>query len=127
MNPDSTSEPSNRRNLYKHAATFCVLAPFIGYAVSFGSVRYLMTHHSQNRLGAIIHVALEMAPFIFGILGFIFGIIALSGIRRNGAKGILGKVLVGFLIFLLVSVIASQNFREALVEISWQPPAILAQ
>jgi hypothetical protein len=127
MKPVPSSVFQKQKNIYQHAATFCLLAPFIGYAITFCTLRYLLTHLPQSRLEAVIHVLLEMAPVIVGCLGFVFGIIALFGIRRHGSAGILWKALAGFLIFLVVGILASQSFHEALVEISWQPPTILAQ
>ena len=127
MNPDEPPVLPKFNTFYHHAATFCLLAPFIGYAVLICLLGYLTTHRPQSHLGAIIHVVIQEAPLVFGFAGFIFGIVALLGIRRHGAAGILGKVLAGFLIFLLVGILASQGFHDALVEISWQPPSMLAQ
>ncbi len=127
MNPDNPQVLPKRKTFFHYAATFCLLAPFIGYAVLMCLLGYLATHLPQSHLGAIIHVVIGEAPLVFGFLGFIFGIVALCGIRRHGAGGILGQVLVGFFFFFLTGILASQTIHDNLVEISWQPPTMLAQ
>ena len=52
------------------------------------------------------------------LLGFIFGIMALSGIRRHGKKGILGRAIAGLCIngILIVFMIASIPMYKKMAE-----------
>ena len=128
MKPDASSAPAKRKSFYHHAATFCLLSPFLGFFLyaSYWPL-YRADHLPQSRADAIVDVALNEAVLVIGIPGFILGLIALYGMRHCGPKGILAKALAGFLFLILMGLPASQEIHQQLVELSWQPPSLLAQ
>ena len=127
MNPVSSGEVPKRKNFYQHAATFGLWAPIVGCAVLWFSPFYFSTHRPQTHMAAMVHGAVQMGSLNLGFFGVCSGLVALCGIGRHGVTGILGKVLAGFFIFILFAIPASEIWHRSLVEMAWQPPAMLAQ
>ncbi len=128
MNPDDSPVLPRRKTLYHHAATVCLLSPLIGFSLRASYwFLYRVNHLPQSRTGAIVDVVFSEAVLVVGIPGFVLGLIALFGMRRCGPKGILAKVLAGFLMILLMGIPAPQGIHDELVEIAWQPPSMLAK
>jgi lipopolysaccharide export LptBFGC system permease protein LptF len=87
-------------------------------------------------------VIIELIALLLIIVGLVFGVIALSGIRKHGSKGILAPAIVGIIINGLLLFIFITNFLAAraralghnsaapppvIVMIMSQPPAPAAQ
>ena len=128
MNPDASSVLPERKSFYHRAATFCLWLPLVGcvLSVSYWPL-YRANHLPQSQAGAIVDVAFKEAALVLGVLGCVFGLFALFGLRHYGPKRILAKVTAGFLIFLLTGIVPLFSIRCDLVEIAWRPPAKLAQ
>ena len=116
-----------KKKFLQCAATFGLWAPIVGCAVLTFSPIYFSTHLPQTHMAAIAHGAVQIGSLILGFLGVCSGLVALCGIRHHGVTGILGKALGGFFILILLAIPALANWHRSLVEMAWQPPAMLAQ
>src|SRR5882724_4326266 len=83
-----------QRNKFNELARASWIAPLIGIALNLMMVSAQVPPGSKSR----------MLGVLFCLIGFVCGLIALCGIPKHGAKGILGSALAGlgitgFLIF----------------------------
>jgi hypothetical protein len=72
----------------RQAALFSLLAPLVAIAVNVIGQNAVQ----GNRAGMIV---LGGACTLLILLGFVFGIVALAGMKKHGKKGILGKAAAG--------------------------------
>lgn len=64
-----------------------------------------------GRVGA--RVIIELAALLLIVVGFVFGVIALFGMRTHGKRGILAPAIVGIIINALLLFIFVTNFLAA--------------
>ena len=89
----------------KQAALFSLLAPLVAIGIN------LFGHQAVqgNRAGMII---LGGTCTLLILLGFIFGFVALAGMKKHGKQGILGKAIAGIcingiiILFMLIAIFA---------------------
>lgn len=121
----TTAKPQN--TFFHHAATYSVLAPFISVGVTI--LTFVARAGSPApATRAEVLVSGLLSTFII-LSGFVFGIVALFGIKRYGTAGILWKAVVGILIFvfLILSAIppffhAREKARERYEQMYGHPP-----
>jgi len=58
-------------------------------------------------------VIIELVALLLIVVGFVFGVIALFGMRTHGSKGILAPAIVGIIINALLLFIFATNFLAA--------------
>jgi hypothetical protein len=58
-------------------------------------------------------VILDLVGALFIIVGLIFAVIALFGVRKHGSKGIVAPAIVGLVLNLLLLIIFATNFIAA--------------
>jgi hypothetical protein len=96
--------PTAKKPFALQAAQASVLSPLIAVGVSI-VVNVGMGGQTSPLMGMIT----GGLSILLIVLGFVFGIIALSGVRRHGRKGILGRAIAGIIIngFLIAVMILS--------------------
>lgn len=110
----------------RQAAWFSLLAPFVAIAVNmFGSQAV-----QGNRLAMIV---LGGTCTLLIVLGFVFGIVALFGMKKHGVKGILGRAVAGvcingvIILFLVIAfpalIRAARHAKEMRQQQTEQQPA----
>jgi hypothetical protein len=98
----------NHNSFAKQAALFSLLAPFVSIGINICGNQAVQ----GNRVGMFV---LGGTCTLLILLGFVFGIVALIGMRKHGTKGILGKALAGVClngIILLFALIAIPAFIQ---------------
>lgn len=99
-----------RKTFYHRAATFCLLAPFIGIVINFFGALDRAQHPPQNRMELLADITVNAFVPVLGVLA---GIISLFGIRSYGKTGILWKTVAGLLIFTLMVLAAIPSVMKA--------------
>jgi hypothetical protein len=89
--PPPLPPPRPKNSFARQAALFSVIAPLVAVGISI----ILQPQVRGNRAAMII---LGVTSVSLIVLGCIFGIVALIGIRRSGEKGILGTAIAGTII-----------------------------
>ena len=86
--PPLPSAAQTSNSFARQAALFSLLAPFVAIGIN------IFGHQAVqgNRVGMIV---LGGTCTLLILLGFVFGIVALIGMRKHGKKGILGKAITG--------------------------------
>jgi hypothetical protein len=98
--PISTPPPLEKvKTFYHHAATYCVLAPFVAFGANVVIAASRASNPSPTRIEILVP-AIILSLIILS--GFVFGIISLFGIKRHGRAGILWKAVTGLLIITLM-------------------------
>jgi hypothetical protein len=96
-------------NSFARQAALCsVIAPFISFGIGIFGQQAVQ----GNRAAAVILGGVSM---LLILAGFIFGIVALFGMKKHGPKGILGKALAGICIngfLILMMLIAIPMFMR---------------
>ena len=109
--PPLPSTPKPRNTFFHHAATYCLLAPFVSIGVGIlTTVARAGSPAPTTRLEALVSALFSMFIILSGV---IFGIIALFGIKRYGKAGILWKAVAGILIVMFLVLAAIPNFLHA--------------
>lgn len=102
----------------RQAAWFSLLAPFVAIGVNIVGQQAVQ----GNGAGMIV---LGGAGTLLILLGFVFGVVALFGMKKQGKKGILGKALAGVCIngvILFLMLIAIPTFIRAARHAREMPP-----
>jgi hypothetical protein len=107
MSDTTNPPPLKPKTFYHRAATFCLWSPFIGIIITFFG---RMSPPPQTSVEAAANATYNAAV---PVLGFIAGIVALSGVKRHGSAGILWKAVTGMSIFLLMVLMAIPSFLKA--------------
>ena len=94
--PQITSPEANPNPFARQAALFCLLAPFVGIAVN-AAVR-AMRQGSSAPIDPQIGMLVGLVSLGLIVLGLIFGIVALAGMRTHGRQGIFGRAVIGILL-----------------------------
>lgn len=85
--------PSAKKPFAFQAAQASLLAP----AIAFG-LGIVVNIGMGTQLSPLAHIIVGSLSIILILLGFIFGIIGLVGVRRHGKRGILGRSIAGICI-----------------------------
>jgi hypothetical protein len=102
--------PAKPKTFFHHAATYCLLAPFVATAANI----LIAASQSANPQPSRIEVLVPAVILSFIILsGFVLGIVSLFGIKRYGKAGILWKAVAGLLIVTFLFLIAIPSFLRA--------------
>ncbi|GEM_PF-7049583 len=101
-----------QKTFYHHAATYCLLAPFVGIGVSFviNVIHASNTSTPTTRIESLITALFLLIIIVSGVL---FGVISLFGIRQHGKAGILWKAITGILIVAFLFLAAIPSFLHA--------------
>lgn len=104
--------PRTGKSFAEHAAQASFIAPMIaiGLGITYGTAFAGTTKDSSHATAAMI-VGLAACLMIF--CGFVFGIIALCGIKQHGAKGILGRAITGIILSSIFGVMGVAGFFAA--------------
>jgi hypothetical protein len=105
------SLPAAKKPFVFQAAQASILAPAISIVTS-------IIINSGGQLPPLARGIAGISCILLILLGFIFGIIALFGIRRYGKRGILGRAIAGLCIngILIVFMIASIPMYKKMAE-----------
>jgi hypothetical protein len=107
--PPLPSEIPTGNSFARQAASFSLLAPLFSIGIN------IFGHQAVqgSRIGMII---LGGTCTLLILLGFVFGIVALVGMKKHGKKGILGKAVAGVCIngaIIFLMLIAIPTFIQA--------------
>jgi ABC-type molybdate transport system permease subunit len=84
------SLPPAKKAFAFQAAQASILAPAIAFCLGI-----VVNVGMGTQLSPLAHIIVGSLSIILILLGFIFGIIGLVGVRRHGKKGILGRSIAG--------------------------------
>jgi hypothetical protein len=102
--------------LFRAAAAIAAAAPFAALLLFEGGI--LESRLGANWLRGSLGWALTTVALILVISGFTGGVIALCGIPRHGARGLLWKGLIGVVAFGVVLVISVLDVVRITAEVS---------
>jgi FtsH-binding integral membrane protein len=107
----ATPPPLEKRNsFFHHAATYCLLAPFVALGANIVIAATRTADPHPTRIEVLVP-AIILTLIILS--GFVFGVISLFGIRRYGKAGILWKAVMGLLIVIIMFSLAIPSFLRA--------------
>ena len=100
-----------RHDFFRHAATFCLLSPFISIVLTlFIFIPANAAHPPRTRMDALANAVIIS---ITTGLGIVSGIVSFLGVRRYGAKGIVWKSSIGLAIIMLLFAASVPSFLKA--------------
>lgn len=85
--------PSSKKPFAAQAAQASLLAPLAAVGVSI-----VVNAGMGNQATPLVKIITGSLCVLLIVLGFVFGIVALFGVRRHGKKGILGRAVAGICI-----------------------------
>ena len=115
--------PPAKKPFAFQAAQASLLAP----AIAFG-LGIVVNVGMGGQLPPLAHIIVGSLSIVLILLGFIFGIVALIGVRRYGKKGILGRSIAGICIngiliaLMVISIPMYKRMAERAKEIQQQKP-----
>lgn len=113
--------PTVKKPFAAQAAQASFLAPIIAFGIGI-----FVNMGQGGKMSPLVGIITGSVCTILILLGFIFGILALVGIRRHGKKGILGRAIAGlcingFLIaFMIISIPMYKKMAERAKEMQTQ-------
>ena len=120
ISPTPPPLPSAKKPFAFQAAQASLLAPVFSIGVS------IFVNGGGSQLSPTVRIITGSVCILFFLLGFIFGIIALAGVRRYGKKGIFGRAIAGICIngiliaVMIISIPMMKKMAERAKEIQKQ-------
>lgn len=105
ISPQPPPLPNAKKPFAFQAAQASLLAPLTAVGVSI-----VVNAGMGNQASPLVKIITGSLCVLLIVLGFVFGIVALFGVRRHGKKGILGRAIAGIAIngviiaFMIISI-----------------------